>query len=85
MRGRLQRHQEQSRNPEKGERLAMVGEARRYGCRNLIYMGKSGGGRGGWVEDPDGRSAQQLAWVPDWAAFAHSEYRGRVQGSSIRD
>ena len=43
--------------PRQGDRVAMIHEARRCGCPDLVHDGS------GWVADPQGRSVTQSAWV----------------------
>jgi hypothetical protein len=43
--------------PQKGDRVAMIGDARRGGCADLVHDGR------GWMADPHGRAVEHSAWV----------------------
>ena len=43
--------------PRKGERLAMIGDARHGGCADLVHDGN------GWVADPQGRPIEHSVWM----------------------
>jgi hypothetical protein len=57
LRGRLQKHVEGMRTPTQGERVQMIGEARRCGGEDLVYDGRA------WVVDPNGRPIMRSAWI----------------------
>jgi hypothetical protein len=57
VRGAMQQHRQPFRRPTRGERVQMVGEARRCGKPDVVYDGRA------WVVDPEGRPVQQSAWV----------------------
>ena len=57
LRKRFQRHAELLRAPVKGDKLQMIGEARRVGCPDVMFGGRS------WVTDPQGRPTMRSAWM----------------------
>jgi hypothetical protein len=57
VRGRFQKHGEGLRKPAKGEKVQMIGEARRCGGEDLVFDGSA------WVVDPSGRPIIFSAWM----------------------
>ena len=50
-------HGEPFRLPVNGDRVLMLGDARRMGCPDLVHNGR------GWVDDPGGRPLQLSMWM----------------------
>ena len=57
LRGRYAQHVLPFAVPQSGDGAAMIHEARRCGCPDLVHDGR------GWVVDPHGRPVAQSAWV----------------------